>query len=182
MSFGEGASTFSGNRLPSTRTVEYSWAFTMASKKNPCHGMSKKMSITILSSLSNFDLIILTPIMIGRITSRRSSPHVCFLQICSWGNLTNFEYYHPAIVAHQLGFGQCTIELHLANLVKPRGLLPSAIAYDRLKNLSPPRESIDLSSWRFPIFTTTSFKTWWQEWKNHLFSVPRTILLHTSQP
>lgn len=100
------------------------------------------------------------------------TPHVLPANLLMGKSHQSFEYYHPAIATRQLGFGQGRIKLHFADLVQPRDLLPSAIDYDRLKNLSPPRESIDLSSWRFSIFTTTSFKTWWQEWRNHLFCHP----------
>ena len=48
----------------------------------------------------------------------------------------SFEFYHPAVVARQFGFGQVPTDLFFANLVKPRGSLDSALIYDRLISLS----------------------------------------------
>jgi len=81
----------------------------------------------------------------------------------------SFEYYHPDVAARQLGFGQAPIKIWLADLVKVRDPLTSALSHDRLKQLSPPSDSVNTSSWKFFSFELVSFKAWWSEWRNHLF-------------
>lgn len=80
-----------------------------------------------------------------------------------------YEFYNPSIESCQLGFGYGPIKLYFADLLKPWDLLPSGLVYDWIKALTPQSELVDISSWRFFIFSLGSFKSWWQEWKNNLF-------------
>jgi hypothetical protein len=67
------------------------------------------------------------------------------------------EFYHPSIAARQLGFGQLAVRPFFTNPVKPRKVVNSGLEYDRLKNLMPDAEIIDLEGWTISSFTTKPF-------------------------
>ena len=57
-----------------------------------------------------------------------------------------FKFYHPAVMACQLRFGQVPPELFFTNLVKARGIFNSALEYDRLSALVNKLPSFDMST------------------------------------
>jgi hypothetical protein len=70
----------------------------------------------------------------------------------------SYEFYYPSIAACQLGLGQLPVHLFFVGLVKPRETINSGLEYDRLKNLAPDAETIDLEGWTISSFTNKPFK------------------------
>jgi hypothetical protein len=81
----------------------------------------------------------------------------------------SYEFYYLSISARQLGLSQLPIRPFFVDLVKPREVINSGLEYDRLKNLMPDTETIDLEGWTISSFTTKPFRQWWSEWSLHLF-------------
>jgi hypothetical protein len=93
------------------------------------------------------------------ISSRRSQPY-------------SYEIYHPLVSAHQFGFGQLPIHLFFVNWIQPREILESSLQYSRLKALTNILTVTDLSEWTPAHFCSDQYKTWWSDWKFHLWSQP----------
>jgi hypothetical protein len=55
-----------------------------------------------------------------------------------------YEFYNPSVAACQFGFSQLPVRLFFADLVKPREIVNNSLEYDRLKDLMPDAETIDL--------------------------------------
>lgn len=89
MFFGEAASTFPSEWLPSTAQPKTSGASTMDLKRTPLHGMSMRTSITTSISPSSSDFIILILMMIVRPTSLELLLPECSLPTHFWGRITN---------------------------------------------------------------------------------------------
>ena len=94
----------------------------------------------------------------------------------------SYEFYYPSIAARQLGFSQLSIHLFFADLVKPRETVTNGLEYDRLKNMMPDAETIDLEGWLISSFTTKPFNQWWLEWSLHLFYVSAKIYCQKFDP
>jgi len=90
------------------------------------------------------------------------------------GKNTNptYEFYNPSALARQLTFGQLSIRLCYADVVKPRETITSGLEWIRIAQLQPNviTTDIDLSAWVPALFITQLYKHWWEEWKEHLFS------------
>jgi len=58
-------------------------------------------------------------------------------------------------------------------VVKPREIITSGLEWIRIAQLEPNVDTIDidLSAWLPALFITQLYKQWWEEWKEHLFSV-----------
>jgi len=58
-------------------------------------------------------------------------------------------------------------------MVKPRETITSGLEWIRIAQLQPDADTtyIDLSAWVPALFITQLYKYWWEEWKEHLFSV-----------
>ena len=95
------------------------------------------------------------------------------------GKNTNptYEFYNPSALARHLAFVQLPIRLCYADVVKPRETITSGLEWIRIAQLQPNADitDIDLSAWVLALFITQLYKHWWEEWKEHLFSV----LAHT---
>ena len=50
--------------------------------------------------------------------------------------------------------------------------------YDRLRNLAPNVEAVELDNWIIASFTTAPFRLWLSEWKKHLFCAPAESYCH----
>ena len=68
-----------------------------------------------------------------------------------------YEFYNSSVASRQLGFGQLTIGLYFVDVIKPREIIPKAIYYDWMKNLTPNSATVDLDSWRLMPFTSPLF-------------------------
>jgi len=89
---------------------------------------------------------------------------------------TTYEFYDPSTLSCQLAFGQLPIKLCYANMVKPRETITSGLEWIRVAQLPPDADTadIDLLAWVLASFITESYKLWWEEWKEQLF----TVLVH----
>jgi len=58
-------------------------------------------------------------------------------------------------------------------VVKPRETITSGLEWLRIAQLQPNAGTtdIDLSAWVLALFNTQLYKQWWEEWKEHLFSI-----------
>ena len=58
-------------------------------------------------------------------------------------------------------------------MVKPREAITSSLEWIRVAQLSPDADTADtnLSAWVPTSFITESYKLWWEEWKEQLFTV-----------
>jgi hypothetical protein len=56
----------------------------------------------------------------------------------------SFEFYHPAVAARQMGFGQVPAHLRLFDKVKCREIINSGLEYSRLRDTTPSTETLDL--------------------------------------
>ncbi|CAO2038988.1 unnamed protein product [Urochloa humidicola] len=86
-------------------------------------------------------------------------------------NVPTYEFYHPAIAAHQLGFSQLLIRAILTEIVKPRNRFGSGLEYSRLKDRLPDAGSINLDSWTLASFTMEPYLSRWSELSFHIFFV-----------
>jgi len=86
----------------------------------------------------------------------------------------SYKFYYPSVAARQLGFGQLPLKAFFSDIIKSRDMIGSSTEYNRLKNLKPNAGTLDFSSWAVHHFTTESFRTWWEEWKEHIFSLSAT--------
>jgi len=86
---------------------------------------------------------------------------------------TTYEFYNLSALARQLAFGQLSIKLCYANVVKPRETITSGLEWIRIAQHQPDVDTtdIDLSDWVPTLFITQLYKYWWEEWKEHLFRV-----------
>ena len=104
------------------------------------------------------------------IISSRAIP-VKFFGSGKASNLT-YEFYNPSALARQLAFGQLSIALCYANVVKPRENITSGLEWIRIAQLPPKADTdVDLSAWIPALFITHAYKQWWEEWKGHLFCI-----------
>jgi len=84
-------------------------------------------------------------------------------------NLT-YEFYNSLALARQLAFGQLSIALCYADVVKPRETITSGLEWIRIAHLPPNANTdVDLSAWIPALSITQAYKQWWEEWKEHLF-------------
>jgi hypothetical protein len=85
---------------------------------------------------------------------------------------TTYEFYNPSVVSRQLAFGQLPIKLCFADVIKPRETITTGTKWSRVVRLAPDADisNVDLSVWSPASFITKSYKQWWQEWKEQLFS------------
>jgi len=83
-----------------------------------------------------------------------------------------YEFYNPSAVSRQLAFGQLPIKLCFADVIKPREIITAGTEWSRVVRLAPDADisNVDLSAWSPASFITESYKQWWQEWKEQLFS------------
>jgi len=86
---------------------------------------------------------------------------------------TTYEFYNPSALAHQLAFGQLPIRLCYADVVKPRETLTTGLEWIRVAQLQSNADTIDIDllAWVPALSITQLYKHWWEEWKEHLFSV-----------
>jgi hypothetical protein len=65
------------------------------------------------------------------------------------------------------------IELCYADVVKPREIITNGPEWIRIATLQPDADiiDIDLLACVPALFVTQSYKSWWEEWKEHLFKV-----------
>jgi len=81
-----------------------------------------------------------------------------------------YEFYNPSALARQLAFGQLSIALCYANVIKPREIITSLLEWTRVAQLPLSADTdADLSEWVPALFITQAYKQWWEEWKEHLF-------------
>ena len=84
-------------------------------------------------------------------------------------NLT-YEFYNPLALARQLAFGQLSIALCYADVVKPRETITSNLEWIIIAQLPPNADTdVDLSAWILALLITQAYKQWWEEWKEQLF-------------
>jgi len=77
---------------------------------------------------------------------------------------------NPSALARQLAFGQLSIALYYADVVKPRETITSGLEWIKIAQLPPNADTdVDLSAWIPALFITQAYKLWWEEWKEHLF-------------
>ena len=90
---------------------------------------------------------------------------------------TTYEFYNPSALARQLAFGQLPIRLCFADVVKLREIITSGLEWIKIAQRHPNADTtyIDLSAWVPALFITQSYKWWWEEWKEHLFTVSAHI-------
>jgi hypothetical protein len=86
---------------------------------------------------------------------------------------TTYEFYNPSALSRQLAFGQLPIKLCYADVVKPRETIISGLEWIRVAQLQPDADTtdVDISAWVLASFITQSYKLWWEEWKEHMFTV-----------
>jgi len=82
-----------------------------------------------------------------------------------------YEFYNSSALARQLAFGQLSIGLYYADVVKLRETITNGLEWIRIAQLQPNADTIDidLSAWIPALFITQMYKLWWEEWKEHLF-------------
>ena len=85
---------------------------------------------------------------------------------------TTYEFYNPSVLSHQLAFGQLPIKLCYADVVKPRETITSGLEWIRVAQLPPDTDTtdVDLLAWVPASFITESYRLWWEEWKEQLFT------------
>jgi len=55
-------------------------------------------------------------------------------------------------------------------VIKPRETITSLLEWTRITQLPPNADTdADLSDWILALFSTQTYKQWWEEWKEHLF-------------
>jgi len=83
-------------------------------------------------------------------------------------NLT-YVFYNPSTLARQLAFGQLSIALCYADVVKPSETITSGLEWTRIAQLPQNANTdVDLSAWIPALFITQAYKQCWEEWKEHL--------------
>jgi hypothetical protein len=101
------------------------------------------------------------------------TPRTIPVNFFSSGKTSNptYEFYNPSALARQLAFGQLSVALCYANVVKPREITTSGLEWIRIAQLQPNADTsdINLSAWIPAPFITQAYKQWWEEWKEHLF-------------
>ena len=82
---------------------------------------------------------------------------------------TTYEFYNPSALSRQPAFGQLSIKLCYADVVKPRETITSGFEWIRVAQLQVDDDTadIDLSVWVPASFITQSYKLWWEEWNEH---------------
>jgi len=102
------------------------------------------------------------------------TPRAIPVNIFGSGKNTNptYEFYNPSALARQLAFGQLSIRLCYADVVKPRETITSVLEWIWVAQLQPNADmtDIDLSAWIPALFITQVYKQWWEEWKEHMFA------------
>ena len=77
---------------------------------------------------------------------------------------------HRHYIARQLAFGQLSIALCYADVIKPRETITNHLEWIRVAQLPPNADTdVDLSAWVPALFITQTYKQWWEEWKEHLY-------------
>ena len=97
------------------------------------------------------------------------SPRILPANFTSGKDAPTFEFYYPSVVARQLGFGQVPPLPYFADRIQTRDTANDALSYNRLKNLEPSIDIVQLADWKITSFTTVPFARWWSEWLEHLF-------------
>lgn len=121
---------------------------------------------------TNFDMTDTNDEYSTKILSYALVPRILPVDFTSIKDKPSYEFYHPAIAARQMGFGQLPIHLYLTSLIRSRELLNSALELNRLQSREPATDSLDLNQWIIIPFTSILFSLWWGEWSKHLFSTP----------
>nr|ABB47256.1 hypothetical protein LOC_Os10g20360 [Oryza sativa Japonica Group] len=85
----------------------------------------------------------------------------------------SYEFYHPLVVAHQLGFGQVPIKVYFIKKIQTRGTITSALKCDCLPNLNGPNLG-PFIDWDSRTIGSRPWIKWWGEWKRHLFNLQST--------
>jgi hypothetical protein len=87
-------------------------------------------------------------------------------------NQSTFEYYHPNMMARQLGCGQVPPRLFLHEFLKPREEINEALQARRVFEYQC--SSTVYAPWPFVPTTIAhpSFTSWWQEFHDHIFNEP----------
>lgn len=82
---------------------------------------------------------------------------------------TSYEFYNPSIVARQLGFGQLPPGLFFANKLRPREVVTQPLEFLGIQQFEVALPQINAEGWKCGPFSSNLFKSWWQEWAQHLF-------------
>ena len=93
-----------------------------------------------------------------------------------------YKFYNPSVAARQFGLGQMPIGVHFVARVKFREPVSRGFVYNRLCNLTPDSNTIDLSTWLVVPFSTQQFKLCWAEWKQHLFCATPVVYCNQLDP
>lgn len=83
--------------------------------------------------------------------------------------ISTYEFYHPSFCARQLGFGQLSIRLRLAERVLPRQTVTCAQESIWLRDIDRDIPVGELSAFNFQSTTSMLFRIRWSEWKKHMF-------------
>ena len=85
------------------------------------------------------------------------TPRILPANFTSGKRAIGYEFYHPSVVARQLGFVQVPPLPYFANKVQARNTINDALTYNRLKGLEPNTDLVQLADWHVASFTTISF-------------------------
>ena len=58
---------------------------------------------------------------------------------------STYEFYNPSAVARQLAFGHLLIKLCYADVIKPREAITSGLDWDKVVQLPPDADTIDIN-------------------------------------
>jgi len=74
------------------------------------------------------------------------TPRAIPVNIFSSGKNSNptYEFYNPSALARHLAFGQLSIGLCYANVVKPRETITSGLEWIRIAQLQPNADTLDI--------------------------------------
>jgi hypothetical protein len=95
-----------------------------------------------------------------------------------------YQNNNPSARFYQLAFGQLPIKLCFVDVIKPRKIITARTEWSRVVRLAPDADisNVDLSAWSPVSFITESYKQWWQEWKEQLFSTSVHTYRHMIDP
>jgi len=83
------------------------------------------------------------------------SPRILPINFTAGKDVPSYESYNPSVVARQLGFGQVPPLPFFVGKVSFKGVLNSALSYNRLKDLEPDADMTVLADWQIIPFVTT---------------------------
>jgi hypothetical protein len=97
---------------------------------------------------------------------------------------TTYEFYNPTTLSRQLAFDKLPIKLCYADVVKPRETITSDLEWIRVDQLPLVTDTadIDLSTWVPASFITESYKLWWEDWKEQLFTTSAHVYRNMIDP